>query len=119
MCWEKNIEKIVKKGSSKSNPEHHHILKASSFSVTKAETIFVSNVEKCKSEFSNLTSTKWFLSDGESDGKTKNLKYKCCVMFQDKTCSSFAQGSISYGKSALIDPLRSEKQCPKYAYTVV
>lgn len=109
----------MKKGSSKSNPEHHHILKASSFSVTKAETIFVSNVEKCKSEFSNLTSTKWFLSDGESDGKTKNLKYKCCVMFQDKTCSSFAQGSTSYGKSALIDPLRSEKQCPKYAYTVV
>lgn len=40
-------------------------------------------------------------------------------MFQDKTCSSFAQGSKSYGKLAVIDPLRSEKQDPKYVYTVV
>ena len=74
MCWEKNTEKIVKKGSSKSNTEHHHILKASSFSVTKTGTAFVWNFEKCKSEFSNLISTEWFLSDGESDGKTKKFK---------------------------------------------
>ena len=60
-----------------------------------------------------------FLMTVNQTGKLENLKYKYCVMFQDKTCSSFAQGSKNYGKSAVIDPLRSEKQDPKYVYRVV